>query len=394
MGMEDLISTGEWEKIVRRGSNRDKYRTGNGTQAQRPPLSDIANASNGLANGEKREDGSVDIMRQVSKTNEASNNPVGDNNGHTNGHAWDETDNTSGSPQPISETSSHHIMAEALVGNGVSTGQTVNGEAQHGTGSKISAAPDSLHRRRSSSIRKLQEKEKVLKLSPAKMEELMSSPDSIPVRAISDRNDALQQPVNAVRSAPLVKPGPDSQSFHEVRMRRSASDAKFNSMIGSPGIDLRAHLDDPPDFLMSSVNRLGQDSLGNRSQSARYTSNPAPVDRKQLSTSEGDGWTSSTSHPKLDSHRPTHIDLGKKAPNSSWPTDNAPSPMPQSIPLPPLSLPTYLQLELSSNRPSPLYIHHSPTTDFPYESSSVKMERLINFLLLPPALEQIGRAHV
>ena len=65
----------------------------------------------------------------------------------------------------------------------------------------------------------------------------------------------------------------------------------------------------------------------------------------------------------------------------------AASPMPPSIPLPPQSLPTYLQLELSSSRPSPLYIHRSAATDFPYESSKIKFERLVDFLLLPPQLE-------
>ena len=59
------------------------------------------------------------------------------------------------------------------------------------------------------------------------------------------------------------------------------------------------------------------------------------------------------------------------------------------IPMPPLSLPTYLQLELSSDRPSPLYIHRSTSSDFPYESSKVKFERLLNFLRLPPLLEQV-----
>ena len=66
-----------------------------------------------------------------------------------------------------------------------------------------------------------------------------------------------------------------------------------------------------------------------------------------------------------------------------------PSPMPTSIPLPPLSIPTYLQLELSSQRPSQLYIHRSANSDFPYESSRVKIERLTNFLLLPFHLEQV-----
>ncbi|KAF2223681.1 eukaryotic membrane protein family-domain-containing protein [Elsinoe ampelina] len=63
--------------------------------------------------------------------------------------------------------------------------------------------------------------------------------------------------------------------------------------------------------------------------------------------------------------------------------------MPPVIPLPPLSLPTYLHLELSSERPSALYIHRPVSTEFPYESSKVKFERLLNFLRLPHQLEQV-----
>ena len=65
------------------------------------------------------------------------------------------------------------------------------------------------------------------------------------------------------------------------------------------------------------------------------------------------------------------------------------SPLPSSIPMPPLSLSTYLQLELSSQRPSQIYIHRSSTNDFPYESSRVKIERLLNFLFLPHQLEGV-----
>jgi len=66
-----------------------------------------------------------------------------------------------------------------------------------------------------------------------------------------------------------------------------------------------------------------------------------------------------------------------------------PSPIPPAIPLPPMSIPTLLQLELAGQRPSPLYIHHSYTTDIPYESSAVKFERLKNFLLVPWFLERV-----
>ncbi|KAF2397023.1 DUF747-domain-containing protein [Trichodelitschia bisporula] len=63
--------------------------------------------------------------------------------------------------------------------------------------------------------------------------------------------------------------------------------------------------------------------------------------------------------------------------------------MPATLPLPPLSIPTFLQLELASDRPSPLYIHRSAAADIAYESSAVKFERLLNFLLLPPQLERV-----
>jgi hypothetical protein len=53
-----------------------------------------------------------------------------------------------------------------------------------------------------------------------------------------------------------------------------------------------------------------------------------------------------------------------------------------------MSIPTLLQLELAGQRPSPLYIHHSYTSDIPYESSAIKFERLKNFLLVPWFLER------
>lgn len=64
------------------------------------------------------------------------------------------------------------------------------------------------------------------------------------------------------------------------------------------------------------------------------------------------------------------------------------SPLPH-LPLPPMSIPTFLQLELASERPSPLYIHHSSTSDSQYEDSSVKFERLLNFISLPFQLERL-----
>lgn len=82
------------------------------------------------------------------------------------------------------------------------------------------------------------------------------------------------------------------------------------------------------------------------------------------------------------------IQIQKKATAPTYPDPRLPSPIPPSIPLPPLSLPTMLQLELAGHRPNPLYIHHSYASEIPYESSAVKFERLKNFLLLPTYLER------
>ncbi|KAM3415452.1 Endoplasmic reticulum membrane protein 65 [Cercospora zeina] len=73
----------------------------------------------------------------------------------------------------------------------------------------------------------------------------------------------------------------------------------------------------------------------------------------------------------------------------SGPRRRHPSPMPAVLPVPPLSLPTHLHLELATERPSALYLHRSAASDCPYETSAVKFERLHNFLLLPPQLEQV-----
>ena len=58
----------------------------------------------------------------------------------------------------------------------------------------------------------------------------------------------------------------------------------------------------------------------------------------------------------------------------------------EDFPLPPFSIPMYLDLEVSSNRPPSHYIRPSP--DYvAYESSKVKLEKLINFVILPLKLE-------
>jgi hypothetical protein len=229
-------------------------------------------------------------------------------------------------------------------------------------------------------------KEKVLKLSPARMEELMSSPDSIPVRMLSNETDrAREGPASMMMSS--------SEASSDRSVTQSDSQRSVNEVAQDRGTGSRnhkdIHLDDPPKFLIS--NQRGPNSAPNRHrfQPSRTASSPVLVPRRNSIGDEQRSSQNPTSRPKH-KNAPNHIDLGPKN-HASFPqmTDPIPSPMPQSIPLPPLSIPTYLQLELSSSRPSPLYIHRSVTSDFPYESSRVKIERLLNFLLLPPALEQV-----
>ncbi|KAL1966949.1 hypothetical protein VTN77DRAFT_3693 [Rasamsonia byssochlamydoides] len=218
------------------------------------------------------------------------------------------------------------------------------------------------------------QQDKVLKLSPAKMEELMSSPDSIPVRTISKEFDQDGKIETAAQSLLSLQTTPESPK----KTPRNQAKSRSSKTI---------HLDDPPKFLVSE-NGPSSAPVRHRAQSSRIVSSPVVRSRRNSVGNEPRLAQNSTTRSKPD--RPNHIDL--EARNNLAPSQTAdpvPSPMPPSIPLPPLSIPTYLQLELSSSRPSPLYIHRSVTSDFPYESSRVKIERLLNFLLLPPALERV-----
>jgi Eukaryotic membrane protein family len=68
------------------------------------------------------------------------------------------------------------------------------------------------------------------------------------------------------------------------------------------------------------------------------------------------------------------------------PSEDTRTPITATVPIPSLSLPTYLQLELAAD---PRSSYFSRGSDFMYESSAVKLERLRNFLILPLYLEQL-----
>ncbi|KAH0160630.1 DUF747-domain-containing protein, partial [Aureobasidium melanogenum] len=201
-----------------------------------------------------------------------------------------------------------------------------------------------------------------LKLSSAQMQDLISSPDSLPLRAVDISTDDIP---------PLTDEVSAKQNGLAISAREKTSSTEPTSL---PLQNARP----PP--------TASRPTTGGRS-------NSTPVIKRKPSSAQiprNPNENKDASKPR----RPTlnlkgsEYQDGAEALKPSPMSDSLPSPMPASIPVPPLSLPTYLQLELSSERPSALYIHRSASSDFPYESSKVKFERLYNFLTLPPRLEQ------
>lgn len=240
------------------------------------------------------------------------------------------------------------------------------------------------------------DRDKIFKLSPAQIHELTSSPTSLPLRAASP----ISEDVSPLARSPTVEgKGQNTEDrgglgvleeemAHNVVIemssdrRRASFSRAAASKQGLDGVSAKSPMTD---------SKLGRPGL-----SSRAVSTPPVIRRKQSSTRNH-----SFTHEAGGQHKPTRpipapLNLDDKGSNANGsaslkppaPPDPVPSPMPSSIPLPPLSIPTYLQLELSPDKPSPLYIYRPSTSDFPYESSKIKFERLINFLFLPPQLEQ------
>ena len=219
------------------------------------------------------------------------------------------------------------------------------------------------------------EKDKVQKLSSAQIHELTSSPDSIPIRAVPEETLKITSRESSAISS--ISPLYEDDSVDPAK--RNKSSPKPNET--SHGLQTR--FTHPDETAYTST--------------AQGLSRPMPLNRAVSTPASG-----RVKSPKEDSsfragkqgrNAPAPLKFDPSNEKISMPLSGVPqtlpSPMPASIPLPPLSLPTYLQLELASTRPSPLYIHRSATNDFPYESSRAKIERLQNFLLLPLHLEQV-----
>ncbi|KAI1324751.1 DUF747-domain-containing protein [Xylariaceae sp. FL0255] len=255
------------------------------------------------------------------------------------------------------------------------TGESVDGGGGGATTTTTTTKPRSATRSSFEGVRKL---------SASQMQALASSPDSLPVAVVSPPHP--QRKPNGAEYPLSAGAVEDTTHSLSSSMAENAAESE-DTGLHMPSSNKGAHLS-AADF--------------QRPHPTSRTLSSPPTNRKPSSSSSSSSMTTpmnapATFHGRRNSFNP----LPKPAPlnlngsNGSTkpikPSDSPPSSpsiMP-AIPLPPMSLPTHLQLELAGQRPSPLYIHHSQAADAPYESSSVKFERLLNALLLPPYLEKV-----
>lgn len=286
----------------------------------------------------------------------------------------------------IGDTLGNERRGKHMIANGERSGfiSWPNGDVRHFTNGETAKEQDQSVKNETPGI---SDNEKVLKLSPARLYELTSSPKAFPLH-VSEA--ALPSPVlptaarvpkkvnyrsNGVTSEHQISEGETAKPFGRKRSGSAVA-------LASPRPDLMgvSPLLSPPGHF-SSIERP-QNSI-------RTLSTPV-LDRKQSNKPQPTS-QSFMSQPRSNKSVPVPLEFetARAGIKPQLQDELVPSPMPPSIPMPPLSFPAYLHLELSSNRPSHHYIHRSATNDFPYESSGVKVERLLNFLLLPPQLEQV-----
>lgn len=226
----------------------------------------------------------------------------------------------------------------------------------------------------------------VRRLSASKIQELTASPESLPVAPIREQPlsaGAAETGTRTSMAAHLAGPIPPYRAFDRVESSRSEAfgDTPLSRTLHSerPVVSSRT-LSTPAHHRKSGSQPPGGPPSSSRRNSFQPSPRPIPLN---LETSSN---FITPDAPK------SHVSDAQSRHDARELRDardpRAPSPMPPSFPIPPLSAPTFLQLELAAQRPSPLYVYQSYGGDVPYESSAVKFERLKNFLLLPPYLER------
>lgn len=241
----------------------------------------------------------------------------------------------------------------------------------------------SVRRTRDRSGTKSSDHSGVRRLSASKIQELTTSPDSLPIAPVRDPplSASVVESGNPASMAAQINLSIPQRVFDKVESFRSDTAA-------DPSAGRTLHSDRPtsvralttPAKHRKSVSQSGSGPRSSRSNSFQPSPRPMPLNLEN-----------STNYRSTDAPKPFGPET-TEARNDIRDTrerreSRAPSPMPSVFPIPPMSAPTFLQLELAAQRPSPLYIHQS-SSDIPYESSAVKFERLKNFILLAPLLER------
>ncbi|RMZ82179.1 hypothetical protein DV738_g1712, partial [Chaetothyriales sp. CBS 135597] len=201
------------------------------------------------------------------------------------------------------------------------------------------------------------------------------SPDLPPVVAAVGPEQLMVNPGDGSPKIPTLEgPNGSTDRFVDLPLRRVSPTPSTPNSLGQIEVESKRSRDLTTDSA-TSVHTLS-------GKTKRALSTPAAMRERS--------WTRRSDSTRVISLATSEANRNEKAKPKLHPKYKPlPSPMPSSIPLPRLSIPTYLQLELSSHRPSESFIHRSAAADFPYESSRAKMERLLNFLLLPWHLESV-----
>ncbi|KAK7418459.1 hypothetical protein QQX98_003951 [Neonectria punicea] len=238
----------------------------------------------------------------------------------------------------------------------------------------------------------------VRRLSVSEMQRLTNAPDSLPVAPAPQRRSIDQEFVarfadqrEAIRQSILRHPDLAHQS-DSLQLQpnglaieaRAATAFSLRETQRRPSPAPRTVSTPPTSRALASDGSASAVPLTRR-YSSFHSMNRPPLLHLNI---DGPGATSPTRPSRSN---PASAIPGPQTEAAATPLSHRPSvssPLPPIIPLPPMSLPTHLQLELAAQRPSPLYIHQSQAYDNPYESNAVKFERLKNVLLLPPYLER------
>jgi len=236
---------------------------------------------------------------------------------------------------------------------------------------------------------------KALKLSPTELQELASAPESLlirPATPIPEEDTPFSASLLPRMNNPTSEVADTWRFIQDEDLRGRTRISGTRRFSYSKREDKKASATDSGGNTVSTPLKTARPELP-----ARTVSTP-PFIRRKSSGTKGYGILQDTTNQyKASRNIPPPLDPKEsRNVNPNGPAHLKPSPLPHdtsspltSLPVPPLSLPTYLQLELAAERPSPLYIQQALSSDSTYESSAIKFERLKNFVALPRQLEQI-----